>query len=239
MKRLVGFGDSWMWGDELVDPVISASCDDAHPIMHENTPYRERNCFLGQLGEHYGVATENFGWPGASLLSTMWCYLWWLENGTDHEDSIVIVALTESSRTSWYNPRHQVYANDPPWNRFVHSSWVHAGGGHGEWGDLTKLYTSLSDCLQLSRLNYQHAIHFFQGQRHRHPVCLLPVSDPPCWIESPDLVLPESAHIWLRRQARDSGESLFKSGGHPNESGHKKLQELLINHIDRAILSGC
>jgi hypothetical protein len=236
MKRIVGFGDSWMWGDELIDPLLQ-SRPDAHPIMHENTPYRERQCFLGQLGEHYQVPTENFGWPGASLLSTIWCYLWWLEHSVDHEDAVVLVALTESSRTSWYNPRHKVYDNDPPWNRFQHSSWIHAGGSQGEWGELTRLYTALSDCLQLSRLNYQHAVYFFQGQQHRHPVCLLPVSAPPCRVDVAEMVMPGPINTWLRNQGRQCQQSVLHAGGHPNELGHKLICDLLINHLDRAILT--
>lgn len=236
MKRIIGFGDSWMWGDELIDPKL-ADLPDVHPIMHENTPYREQNCFLGQLGDHYNVPVENFGWPGASLLSTMWCYLWWLEHGSNHEDAVVIVALTESSRTSWYNPRHRVYDNDPPWNRFQHSAWIHAGAVQGEWADLTRLYTILSDCFQLSRLNYQHAVYFFQGQQHRHPVCLLPVSDPPCRMNVPELVMSGSVNTWLRQQIRHSQDCVFCPGGHPNVLGHQLIRDLLIDHIDRAILA--
>lgn len=236
MKKFVGFGDSWMWGDELIDPSL-ADIENAHPVLVENTAYREKHCFLGQLSDYYGATFENFGWPGASLQSTIWCYLWWLEHGTNHADAEVIVTLTESSRTSWYNPRHQVYANDPPWNRFVHSSWVHSGGDHGEWGELTKLYTTLSDCLSLSRLNYRQTVTFFQGQQHRHPVHLILVSEPPCQIQAPELLSSESISTWLRRQARTSGKNLFKSGGHPNEDGHRLIRDLLIKRIDNAILA--
>ncbi len=235
MKKIVGFGDSWMWGDELIDPAL-ASLPNAHPSLYENTPYREQNCFLGQLGEYLGVPTENFGWPGASLLSTMWCYLWWLEHGTDHENSIVIVTLTESSRTSWYNPRHKVYSNDPPWNRFVHSSWVHSGSVGGDWSDLNRLQTALTDCLQLSRMNYQQAVYFFQGQKHRHPLYMIPVSQPPCRINIPEIVIADTAKIWLEKESRRSGNSVFKSGGHPNELGHKILRDLLIKHINHVTL---
>ena len=235
MKKIVGFGDSWMWGDELIDPALS-SLPDVHPVMHQNTDYREQNCFLGLLGKHYNLPTENFGIPGGSLLSTMWCYLWWLEHGQDHKNSIVVVALTGSSRTSWYNPKHTVYSNDKPWNRFVHSTWLQASGARNYWGDLSRLYTTLTDCEQLSQLNYQQAVYFFQGQKHRHPVYMLSIAEPPCQLDIPEMVLPQSTIAWLRNQARSRPEPLFKPKNHPNELGHEIIRDLLINHIDHAIM---
>jgi hypothetical protein len=75
IRKIVGFGDSWMFGDELLDPKLAAQDPDAHCCWVQNTHYRESHCFLGLLGQHYDWPTENFGIPGGSLDSTQWTYL--------------------------------------------------------------------------------------------------------------------------------------------------------------------
>ena len=52
-KKIVGFGDSWMYGDELLDPELLKINPTAHTCFDQNTTYREHNCFLGLLGQHY------------------------------------------------------------------------------------------------------------------------------------------------------------------------------------------
>lgn len=238
LRKIIGFGDSWMWGDELIDPDLSHD-HNAHPALVENTQYRESNCFLGQLGAAYGVPVENFGWPGASLQSTIWSYLWWLDHSTDHDDTLVIVVLTDASRQSWYNPQHVVEINDPPWHRFMHSAWIQSSDRCDDWNRLEKLHTTLTDCEDYRCLNYKLALTFFQGQKYRHPVCLLVTSEPPatCHTHIPELVIKESIYTWLKNVGRSRGQNLFMPKGHPNEHGHRFVRDLLIKHIDDAILA--
>jgi hypothetical protein len=146
-EKIVAFGDSFVWGDELLDPDLKDH-PQAHPVLMENTVYRESRAFLGQLGQHYGVPTENFGWPGGSLQSTIWTYLWWIEHEPLPLDRVfVLIGLTDGNRTSFYNPRHVSYANDPPWNRFMHSSWIHSGASTvgADWADMGKRYMMLTN----------------------------------------------------------------------------------------------
>jgi hypothetical protein len=49
-KKIVGFGDSFVYGDELLDPKLDPA---THHSNELNTAYREQRCFLGQLGQHY------------------------------------------------------------------------------------------------------------------------------------------------------------------------------------------
>ena len=80
--KLAVFGDSWTWGDELVDPKYPERdcCDEG------NDQYRLSHCFSGLIAEHYGWEYENYGHPGASLQSTVWTFLWWLQQDIKHED---------------------------------------------------------------------------------------------------------------------------------------------------------
>lgn len=231
-KKIVGFGDSWMWGDELLDPILKTQ-KNAHPVLVENTSYRERNCFLGLLGEHYQVPVENFGYPGGSLQSSIWSYLWWRNNETlPIEDCLVLVALTDANRQSFYNPRHVVYPNDPPWHRFVHSSWVHSGGLSNErdWVSMVQLNTVLTQSPDLDRLNYQQTVLFFDGQPHTTiQFCVAP---PPMTLTAPSLIKPTSC---IGDHLTTAG--LRCSGGHPNELGHAVIRDHLIIEIDRATIA--
>jgi hypothetical protein len=239
-KKIVGFGDSWMWGDELLDPKL-ATHKNAHPILVENTPYRESNCFLGQLGKHYNVPTENFGIPGGSLQSTIWTYLWWRQHETVPLDQCaVLVGLTDPNRQTFYNPKHTVYANDAPWNRFVHSSWIHSGGttSGDPWTQMVKSHMVLTDCDAVHKLNYQQTVLFFQGQSCFETGPLLQFNTMGSILDMPcsTLIWPTQSLNYVVRSETDSA-NLFAPMGHPSEKGHAVLRDRLITEIDRAIIA--
>lgn len=237
-QKIVGFGDSWMWGDELMDPALKDH-PDAHPVLIENTAYRESNCFLGRLGQHYNVPVENFGIAGGSLRSSIWTYLWWLENEPlEIHQCLVLVALTDSNRQTFYNPRHVSYANDPAWNRFVHSAWIHSGNtANGkDWQDFVKMFTVLSDCSELHRLSYIEAVTFFHGQKTATAgVLQFNSMRPPCRLGPDSLIWPSQGLAGLINQ-EPNRLSLLAPKGHPNEKGHEWIKTQLITEIDRAII---
>ena len=235
-KKIVGFGDSWMWGDELVDPELKLTHPDAHPVWIENTDYRESKCFLGLLGQHFGVPVENFGIPGGSLQSSIWTYLWWLEHEQlDPADCLVLVALTDANRTSYYNPDHVSYSNDPPWNKFIHSAWVHSGYGSDDrrWTDLVKLNTVLTNCSELYKLNYQQTVLFFNGQSQNNTL-QFGTAQPPVTMSTPSLLWPDSS---LRQFVGHAPGPLLAKNGHPNELGHVVIRDQLLKQIEHVILA--
>lgn len=238
-SKIVGFGDSWMWGDELLDPGLQDHVH-AHPVLMENTAYREQHCFLGQLGQHYAVDTENFGIAGGSLQSSIWTYLWWMAHETvPLEECLVLVALTDSNRHTFYNPGHVSYANDPPWNRFVHSAWVHSGNSSigDAWQQMVKLHMTLTDCAESHSLNYRQSVLFFQGQRERVQNLLQFNSI------SPTVPMTESSLIWPGTSLsgliaqEPNADTMLAAHGHPNEHGHEWIAKHLIVEIDRATLA--
>jgi len=245
-KKIVGFGDSWTYGDELVDPELLKSRPDAHFSWVENTEYRQRNCFLGQLGAHYNVPTENFGIPGGSLTSTMWTYQWWLDHETlPLNECLVLVGLTNSDRVSHYNPNHQYYSNDPPWYKFVHSPWVDFGSSivPKEFCNLIKQQIVLTSCPELEKLNYQQAVLFFDGvsARNRIPTIQFnimpgerPVNTAPTLLE-PDF----NWVVWFRDHPNNQQRELIKPDGHPNEFGHSLIRDRLISQIESVTMYEC
>ena len=236
--KIVGFGDSWMWGDELLDPAL-VDHPHAHPVLMENTEYRESHCFLGLLGQHYGVPTENFGIAGGSLQSTVWNYLWWLDHEPNPKDSLVLVALTTANRHSFYNPNHQMYANDAPWNRYVHSAWVHSSSGNikSDWVDMVKKHMTLTDCERLFDLNYKQTVLFFDGQvSDTAGLIQFNSFDPQKTMHRPTLLWPDLG-LQLMFSKLPHRQHLLAPGGHPNVAGHDWIAELLIPEIDRVILA--
>lgn len=238
-QKIVGFGDSWMYGDELMDPEYVAKNPDAHYSDEQNFTYRLKHCFLGQLGHHYGVPIENFGIPGGSLGSTMWTFQWWL----DHEsvplnECLVLIGLTNSDRITHYNPKHQHYSNDPPWNKFVHSTWVNFGSSvvPNDYATMIKYQIALTSCGELNRINYHQAVLFFDGVAARNHIPMLQFNIMPAAREVPNvptLMEPDrSWTMWFRDHPGNQRRELICADGHPNETGHSLIRDHLIGHID-------
>lgn len=240
-RKIIGFGDSWMYGDELLDPKLAAQHHDAHPCWIQNTQYREHNCFLGQLGKHYSVPTENFGMPGGSMQSSIWTYLWWLEHEPNPEECLVLVGHTDSDRLSHYNPNHVHYSNDPPWNKFIHSTWVEYGSSviPEAFRDMIKRQLVLTNCAELARLNYLQTVMFFDGIAARRAIPTMQFQIMPADVELnlPTEIWPGfSLTMWFRDHPNNQKKELIMPGGHPNEIGHQLISEKLISEIDRAII---
>lgn len=241
--KIVGFGDSWIYGDELLDPDILARDASAHACWHQNDGYRESHCFLGLLGKHYGVPAVNFGIPGGSLQSTIWTFLWWLQREPNPTNCLVLVGLTDCDRFSHYDPNHVHYSNDPDWNMFVHSTWVEHGGSviSKEFRDLCKQQTVLTVCSDLNHYNYLQAALLFDGvsARNHMPLIQFHVSPPrevSC-VPIPSLIWPEQNFCrYFLDRPDNQDRRYYKTNGHPNESGHEIIRDLLIPEIDRATM---
>lgn len=237
-KKIVGFGDSWTWGDELLDPELARIDPTAHPCFTQNQDYRESNCFIGLLGKHYNVPTENHSLPGGSLQSEMWTFLWWLEQEPNPEECLVLVGHTDADRMSFYNPNHVSYSNDPPWNRYVNTAWVHATDDvvSRDWKELFKRYIALSSCSKLNRLNYHQATLMFDGIAARRNIPMLQfniMSPPPDQMYTPTVIWPDDClMLWLRHHPENQKGELLKPDGHPNELGHQFIRDRLISEID-------
>lgn len=238
-QKIVGFGDSWMYGDELMDPAYAAAHPNSHYSDEQNIPYRLKHCFLGQLGHRYGVPIENYGIPGGSLTSTQWTFQWWL----DHEqvplnECLVLIGLTNADRITHYDPNHIHYSKDPEWNKFVHSTWVNFGSSvvPDDFATMMKYQMTLTNCPALSRLNYQHAVLFFDGIAARNNIPMIQFNIMPAERSIPNVpTLLEPGHswtMWFRDHPGNQKRELICRDGHPNEIGHSLIRDHLISHID-------
>jgi hypothetical protein len=242
-KKIVGFGDSWMFGDELIDPALQAQEPNIHFSDRRNVTYREQHCFLGLLAEHYGCPQINLGIPGGSLDSTVWSYLWWLEQEPDPQHCMVIVFLTESNRSSFYNAVRRFEREGPPWKRFVHSTWVCSDSPSvtSEFREMIRNHLVLTDSLGIQKLRYRQTVLFFEGQHKAFQIPLLMFNA----FESPQTVTNSSALVWpefdwatyINTHPQNQNRQWLCEGGHPNEIGHGIIRDMLIPEIDRVILA--
>jgi hypothetical protein len=230
-KKIVGFGDSWMYGHDLIDPNSTDPAD--HKV------YREANCFLGQLGAHYNVPVENFGISGGSLQSSIWTCLWWMENETlDLSDCLVLIGLTESHRSSFYNNSHKKKPEDAPWDRFVHSTWDGARVHSTEFYDFMRQHFVLTACDNLSKLNYQQAVYFFDGIAAGNDISLFQfnIFD----TKYVKTIKTAPTLIWTDTNLHDeiilNPDKSLTMWTHPSKLGHKVIADRLISEIDSSIL---
>lgn len=233
-KKIAGFGDSWVFGDELLDPVYAKINNLAHAGDIQNKPYRDRHCYLGLLGQHYGVPVENYGIPGGSLDSTAWTFLKWLNQTSDPENWLILIGLTEADRFSHWNPNGATEQK-----KMVHSTWAEFGSSEVpvEFSIMIKQQIVHTVCEELSMLNYQKAVTMFDGIALRRGLNLFQyhIASPPCIVtDVPSLLQPEfSLTKWFVQELQaDHGKKFIKENGHPNELGHQLIRDLLISWID-------
>jgi hypothetical protein len=239
-KKIVGFGDSWMWGAELVDPELLhvPGARTMTQNLEENISYREANCFLGLLGSHYNVPTENFGIPGGSLQSSIWTCLMWMEKETlDLSDCLVLVGLTEAHRTSHYNNTYKKVYKDQPWP-FAHSCWDKKKYDDIEFYDFFKQEFVLTASHGLNNLSYQQAVLFFDGiaARNNMPLRQFNIFGDKHYrkIQHAPTLIWQNKDLYSE-MINESDRSL-RYGTHPNESGHKVIADRLISEIDSSII---
>jgi len=236
IKQLAVFGDSWVYGDELIDP----SLETQECCSHLNNDYRLSHSFSGLLAKELGVPYENYGHPGGSLQSTIWTFLWFLEN-RDWTDTVCVIGLTSPNRQTWYNPEHEHMDDDPKWNKFIHSTWINFGSDSipKVWQDFGKQYLTLSDDDQLSLYNYQQAVYFFDGiaKTKNIPLVQFNLYDPETVISGCDTLLWPEQNMKDRLLNRPDAKQIHAPGHHPNELGHQIISKELLPKVNDAILT--
>lgn len=227
--QIVGFGDSFVYGDELYDHNIDNYMDP------RNASYRQNNCFLGLLGKHYNTPVKNYAYPGFSCQSIIWSYIWWRKN-YPHEatNSLVLVGITDQSRHAFFDDNK--HDRSHPWasgSRQVAGLLRNKDSENSEdkqWYQLAKMFTTLSSCESFHELVYHQTLMFFEGNAANHPALLqfhTCGTRPLDKVEYNTLIWPN----WYGIPEMLTGDQLA-SKGHPNEAGHRHIRDLLIDEID-------
>ena len=227
-RKIVTFGDSFAWGDELVAP------DQIRAADYGNRQYREQHCYSGILANHYGVVAENLAFPGGSCQSTRWIYTWWRQQEPEPGSCLVLVQLSGPWRSSQFDQHRIQHETDAKWNRFIHSAWVESyKHNHAIAYQYFMAEQTLPDCEFRNNLVQAETYLFFQGQTTVHPMLMF---NSQCHtlqhgIMADNLLWQGHDLNWLLPE-----REFWATNGHLNEQGHQKLADILIQDIDRVIL---
>lgn len=227
IKRILGFGCSWIYGDEIEHPT-------AEPGSREHRIYREQNCTFGQLSNLLGIKYNsnnviNKGIGGGSLQSTQWEFSNYMQSSQVNSETLIVIGLTEASRMSWWNGPNK--NNDKYGGRYMHNHWIHLGH---PWQDFVKFYYANSDEHKLWSMNYWNAVMFFYNYCSVNgiPLFMFNVFAPPC-----DLDQVQNSD-WNARgfmhSIQNKEGNVLAPGKHPNEKGSIILAERLHQMIDSA-----
>lgn len=243
ITKLVAFGCSYTYGDELINPAIKSANSNAHGCDTENTKYRLDHCFAGLVANHFGLELDNMAFPGGSLESMRWNLMWYLKSGAP-KDVIFLVGLTEATRISWYNPDYSTSITNPSWNRHVHGTWLKQPNPDVDpnWYTLQKTWLAMSYHRDWAEFNFSQTINLFDQSQSRYgiPVIQFNVLNNNYAPTCPSLFYPRTnfKEILLAKQ-KEFGENYFAPGGHPNEQGHQIIADHLIEHIKYSKILEC
>ena len=240
IKRVIAFGCSWTYGDELIDPQFR-HLDETEFRDHydENKPWRLANCYAGLVADHYGLELENCAFPGSSLESMRWTMNWIMQNRTDLEDTLWLVGLTNATRISWFNPLHQVDEKEPQWNRHLHSTWLKQPNPDidNNWFQLQKLWLGMSYHREWADYNHKMTVNLFDYAQQRTGATVIQFNVLPNNYQTIAPTLLYNNSSWqeiLISKRKELAIEPFASGGHPNEKGHEIISKHLLEHIKYA-----
>jgi len=244
INKVVAFGCSWTYGDELVAPEFrDLSESEFRDHYDQNRPYRLANCYAGLVAKHYGLELDNMAFPGSSLESMRWNLMWYLRNNQSRDDVIFLVGHTDATRQSWYNPQHEISMKDPQWNRHMHGTWLTQPNPDidDNWFTLQKLWLGMSYHQDWAEYNFQQTINLFDQAQSRYgiPVIQFSMLENRYGVNVPSLIYSgTNFRDILKQKKKDLGADPFASGGHPNEKGHQIIADHLIEHIKYSKMLG-
>jgi len=213
IDTLIAFGCSFTYGDELLDPNIGHGqpCN-----SKQNETYRNSHCYAGLIAKHYNFKFINTAFPGGSLESMRYA-LYWTSNNYNLKNVLCVAGLTQAHRNSYFDEN----LNDPPWNRFRHSTWL-KNDTTTAWGKLNQSWLTLSKCNEWQQFNLYQTVKMFESFSPN--IVLLPV------FRDESSFTSDAKTKFILEDVLSCED--FARYGHPNESGHQKVANRLIEHID-------
>ena len=217
--KLVGFGCSFTYGSELVDPNIG------NEYHYANTRYRNNNVWLGRLASKLGYQFDNLAEPANSNFAIAQQVSNYFLSRYDPQDKIIIcIGWTEKTRMSWYTK-----------NTWTHNGF--AGDKHG-WPQSAREWVIKSD--NESYNMYTNNAKFIVNsicKSSNIPIIQFNALGYHQTTKYPNYFIDgNSIDSMLRRaMAEDERLDLIANDGHPNEAGHEyftvRLTEFVKCHI--------
>jgi len=213
--KLVGFGCSFTYGSELIDPALEGVYHsntesytwDQH---HVNTRYRESSVWLGQLAKRLNAACDNRAEPANSNFAIAQQVADYFINSRNPNEKIVVcVGWSERTRMSWYGKRwvHNGFANDEhDWSRSAREWVLNSNNASHDMFTQNAMLMVNSIC----NANNVQILQFNALGNHKSTTY-------------PNYFLAgASMDSMLKRAMQDDPRlDLIASGGHPNVAGHE------------------
>jgi len=217
--KLVGFGCSFTYGSELVDPKLG------NEYHHANTRYRNNNVWLGRLANNLGYQFDNLAEPANSNFAIAQQVSTYFLNTYDSQDKIIIcIGWTEKTRMSWY----------------TNNTWTHngfAGDNHG-WPQSAREWVIKSDkeSYDMYTDNAKFIVNSICKSMNIPVIQFNALGHHKATQYSNYFIDGNSMDSMLRRAiAEDNRLDLIAKNGHPNEAGHEyftiRLTEFVKSHI--------
>ena len=213
--KLVGFGCSFTYGSELIDPDI-----DEWDRHHSNTAYRERHCWLGELADRLDIDYINLAEPGASNYSIQEKFASYIQN--PDRNLIICVGWTNHLRNSWWSDRKQ---------RWIHDGFIRNenetlfGASFKEW-----LLHSHKRCEQVT-LNAKLFVNSVCEAKSIKIIQFDALANVPSPSYPNYFAKGRSMREILVQEGEQLTREFLASGGHPNESGHRHYVDLMMEWI--------
>lgn len=212
--KLVGFGCSFTYGSELVDPEVGTE------FHHENTRYRESNVWLGRLANKLDVTWDNLAEPANSNFAIAQQVADYFLNTRNPDEKIVVcVGWTNRTRMSWLG-KGWTHNNGQGF------TWTHngfAGDEHG-WAKSAREWV-------LNSNSESHDMFTHNAKLMVNSICSannVPILQFNALGEHKSTNYPNyfidgvSMDSMIKRAMQDDPRlDLVASDGHPNEAGHE------------------
>lgn len=228
--KLIGFGCSFTYGSELIDPEIDGLWDDISQTKiwdrhYKNIPWRTNHSWLGRLAHNLGYKFDNLAQPANSNFAIAQQISSYFINTYDPQDKIIVcVGWTAKTRMSWYTD-----------NTWTHNGFADYKNG---WSESAREWVIKAD-------NESHTMYTENAKFIVNSICKsmnIPIIQfnalghhnttkyPNYFIDG------NSMDTMIRRAMQEDNRlDLVAKGGHPNEAGHEyftiRLTEFVKSHI--------
>ena len=230
IKKIVGFGDSWIYGEGLTPnntPADMPTYDLRRPVLEEQ--YRHKHCLLGQIGKNLNLPTVNLGISGGSLATTQWEFFKWYNSTNNPSEYLIIIGLTFDNRDSWWTTTDHG-------RNYMHSSASDNSvqASDHKWSYIKKWMLVNSENAELHQARYWIAVNFFDSFCKTHNISLLQfnIFHPTKIYQADSLHSPSENSMTILNKINDStGQCMISACSHPNEKGAKWLADYYTHII--------
>lgn len=230
ITQVVGFGDSFVWGDGL---------ETLAPPGQDSTRYRLEHGLIGQIAKNFGLPSDNHGMKGASLNDTVLKFRSWLElcqkTQKDPRDSLVVIGLTNEQRETFIMDEEPWTVSTLLWDADLREiQWPR---DRSNWDDFMQHWIMTQTHPRATTAKYWLFANFFDCYCRANGITSLMfnIFDPLEPIELPTL-FPEPSLLQWTHGGRSRAEALsllvdWPRNRHLNAEGCKGYAKVLTDEI--------